>query len=195
MTSNYVDSEALAKKTGGTSSPGAVASTCPKWTLSVTVKSKVDYWPKGDVRVWLVLRQGTLQFSDKYTGMASAVSPVVTFEGRGPQQYVVRAGTGDQSWTLGEADVTVNADASVQVVIEPQKWVVFQVVDQATGKRVDGAKLSVAIGAAAKSGQLTSSASGDTRNDEMFFLAKNETSKATELTHADVWEVVSVTSK
>lgn len=195
MTSTYVDAEALAKKSGS-APPDSVASTCPPWTVSVTVKSKVDYWPKGDVRVWLFLVDGDCSFSDKHTRMDGTVSPAVTFEGHGPQRYKARTSTGDERWTFAEEAIAVTKDTAVQLVIEPQKWVAFNVVDQATNRRVAGAKLKVELGADAKPGLVECSDSVDTRNDEMFFLPKNDSSKLTELSHVDaVWEVVSVTSK
>ncbi len=194
--SQFELAETMAKK-GSSSAPDEPVKGGPAWNVTVTVRSSVDYWPKEDVQVWLFLRDGNLQHPTKLTRMVSPRAPPVVFDGHGPQRYDARASTRTAPWTFTEKTIEVTShDVEVELVILPKKWVAFKVVDATTKERIGDAKLTLALGGEAKPGELTTSASADARNAELFHFDREGTSKVTLLTHGDdVWEVDSVTSE
>jgi len=109
----------------------------------------------------------------------------------------MRASTRTAPWTFTEKEIEVTSkDVDVELVIAPQKWVAVRVIDAATKKRIPDAKVKLALGGEAKAGELTTKASDDDRNAELFHFDREGVSKVTDLTHGDeVWEVDSVTSE
>jgi hypothetical protein len=197
MSNGFDGSQLQAEKGGSSSKPDESVGGCPEWTITVTVKSSVDYWPKEEVQVWLYLMSGNVQDVTKLTKMETPTAPPVSFKGHGPQRYSARASTRTAPWKFTEKEIEVTSeDLAVELVLEPKPWIAVKVIDATTKTRIGGAKVKVTLGGEAKPGEVTSTDKDENRNVEMIHFERDGVSKVTGLTHADdVWEVDSVTSE
>jgi hypothetical protein len=190
-----------ARTTGSGGSASSPLLPC-QWKIVVTVESKATFFPD-NVSVYF---DGVSQVEDHHverTPMIAATSPEVAYVGRLSPTYSVTAGA--TKWKCVAAQTQAVAPRPepyrVTVEIKPEKpWVAVHFVDTAD-KAVKDMRFNLKLGDATRQGTSAEKAVTvmDLRTRQAVDSQSSVESDATKcdiasVEHADVWELVSVTT-